>query len=229
MQIPFRLLGAFLSSYVALGLLCAPGATLAEPPTELQSGEIKQEQDADQVDSTAETQERTIAYFKELETTISQAAHGIAPAPLPALPDNSLLYLNAVYLYCTINSGTCPAVLDALLEVDTINARLNSKAECPNLKQFWKLWIKGQMEERQNFQVKTAYLETTTTFKKTQRTRYIKCEDTVAASITGDESPSAYFTHRYQQNSAPRKTATSLIQLLTEVKSEVPDIFTAVK
>lgn len=224
-----RILKLAFAAAALLGVSAPPAISYAQPNNSLLSGEIMQDKEADRVDTNSEIQDKTIAYFQDLQRRISDAASGTPPQALSPLSENSLTYLNLAYLHCTINAGTCPAILDALLEVDVINSRLASKAACPNLKQFWKLWIKGQMEERQSFLVKTAFLATTENFKKTQRSQYIKCDATVAEKILGESSNTDFFKRRYAAEATERTSAETVVKILKEIKAEVPDIFSALK
>jgi hypothetical protein len=201
----------------------------ATPVPDRQSGEIFQEQDADQQDSYSATQDQVIEYFKGLRATMRSAANGASTAKLAPLSENALTYLNSAYLYCSVNNATCPEILDAILEIEVINGRLSSKAECPNLKQFWRLWIKNQMEERHNFAVKTAFLNPTNDFKRTRRPRYIKCDATVAAEFEDQGSATDYFKKRYISGSEQLLAVDRTVKMLEQIRAEVPDLFTAVK
>lgn len=214
---------------IALLELTGSSNISATPNPDRQSGEIIQEQEANQQDSYSATQDQVIRYFQELATTMRSAASGAAPTPIPLLNENALTYLNSVYLYCSVNNGTCPTMLDALLEVEIINARLSNKAECPNLKQFWRLWIKNQMEERHNFAVKTAFLNPTNEFKRSKRPRYIKCESTVASEVAGQGATPEYFKQRYASGSNQIVSVEQTLQMLEQIRRDVPDIFSAVR
>lgn len=205
-----------------------PAIGLAEDRDAVQSGELIQEQDEKKAQTFPLTQEKTIEYFKVLQNSIEQSAAGAVPAASSGLDENSLIYLNSAYLYCTINSGTCPSLLDALLEVDLINSKLENQVKCPNLKAFWKLWLRNDMEARLRYSVKTGFLSDTENFKKTERPKYIRCEDTIQKAIEGSGDAAGYFKARYAGDSAPKKAAQRAVKILSEIKDRVPNVIVAV-
>lgn len=226
MQSTYRATICFLALLAALGRSPDISAT---PAADKQSGEIIQEQEAKTQDSYSATQDQVLSFFQGLATSMRNAANGKIPTPIPLLNENALTYLNSAYLYCSVNNGTCPAMLDALLEAEIINAKLGNKAECPNLKQFWRLWLKNQMEERHNFAVKTVFLNTTNEFKRSKRPRYIKCEATVASEIADQGSNLEYFKRRYSPGSAQMVAVEQTLETLEQIRRDIPDIFTAVR
>lgn len=130
--------------------------------------------------------EDSLAYFKRATEQLKN------PSGTMEMPSETILnYLTGVYLYCTVNNGRCPIPLDALLDVDTMNAKSAGNTECTVLSAFWRMWIRGGMEERQQYLVKTGLLGTTSDFTKKERPRYVKCQETVAARLKAQEIPSS--------------------------------------
>lgn len=191
-------------------------------------GEINIEDSSPQRDAYSDIQRGAIDYFKKLAATTAQLGQGAVSASVPALDDNTLTYLNAMYLYCAVNYGECPLVLDGILETDVINSRVAKKAECPNMTRFWKLWVKSDMEARHKYMVRTGYLKVTSDFNEQKRPAYLKCQETVSKSISGDDSNEDFFKERYRADSAHALVAARTAKLLEEISEKVPNVFAAV-
>lgn len=191
-------------------------------------GEINIEDSGPQRDSYADIQRGAIEYFRKLASTTAQLSQGAVSASVPAMDDNTLTYLNAMYLYCAVNYGECPLLLDGILETDIINSRVAKKAECPNMTRFWKLWVKSDMEARHKYMVRTGYLKVTSDFNEQKRPAYLKCQETVSKAIAGQDSNEAFFKERYRADSAHALIAARNVKLLEEISAKVPNIFAAV-
>lgn len=168
------------------------------------------------------TQNNMIEYFTALA---DKAEKGELSAPFAELDDPSIQYLTAVYLYCSINRGTCPMVLDAIFETDFVNSVNSDKASCPNMSKFWKSWAKNSMEERHNYMVKTGYMATTQTFKQTTRPKYIRCAQTIQGEMDklgGKES----LAKRYASGTL-HDNIKLMPKLLTELKDKGVNVFVA--
>ena len=193
--------------------------------TKLGHGSIKENSNTDTFGT---LQDSTIEYFKHLNDAVRLAAKGTVPAPIPTPDVNHFTYLNAAYLYCSVQNGVCPTVLDALLEVDVINSRLAKQAQCPALSGFWTQWVKTDMEARSQYQVKTGFLAETQDFRQKDRPKYIKCQATVQTEmsdpIAASLSDSDYFTRRYSGDSQHTKSVATMVELLTELKAKVPNV-----
>jgi hypothetical protein len=191
-------------------------------------GEINIEDSGPQRDSYADIQRAAIGYFKKLASITGQLGQGAVSASVPAMDDNTLTYLNALYLYCAVNYGECPLLLDGILETDIINSRVAKRAECPNMTRFWKLWVKSDMEARHKYMVRTGYLKVTSDFNEQKRPAYLKCQETVGRAIAGSDTNEAFFKERYRADSAHALIAARNVKLLEEISAKVPNIFAAV-
>lgn len=216
----FALNVALISSFAACGVAsAAPGN-----PEDRRVGEINLEDTATiRRDPYTVEQDAAIAFFDDFARKVD-TLKGKGAAPLEPLSDAALNHLTRVYLYCTVRSGTCPFVLDAILEVDIVNAKNGSASICPTMERFWKTWVKNDMEKRQNFLVRTANLTATSDFSRNQRPRYLKCRETVQIEI-GSSSPSGeFFAARYAGAGGPNEQVKKVATLLTELKTKVPNI-----
>lgn len=191
-------------------------------------GEINIEESGPVRTTYAETQDSAIQYFKNLSEVIATLSQGAVGASVPAADDNMLTYLTAAYLYCAVNFGECPIILDAILESDVINSRVSKVAQCPNMTRFWKLWVKNDMEARHKYMVRTGHLKTTSDFNQNKRPSYIKCQQTVAKAIQSGKSDELYFKERYTPDSAHTLVAARAARLLEDLKVKVPNVFSAV-
>lgn len=134
-------------------------------------------------------------------TNLQSAVSGGYPSQIENIKDDGVHYLTAMYLYCSIKTGVCPFFLDSLLEADVINSRLNNKAQCKNLRSFWKRYLANDMETRHQHATKIGFLTETGNFNNKERPKYIKCEGTVAAQIKGQSSAEEFFRKRYTDKS----------------------------
>ncbi|NLF25109.1 MAG: hypothetical protein GX589_05555, partial [Deltaproteobacteria bacterium] len=97
-------------------------------------------------------QENLLDYFNTFAQQLDRLADGQL-SNVPKLDENSVLYLNAVYLFCSLRKGACPWILEALLETDIVNSRLNKSPDCPQMRSFWKLWGKNDLQRRHDYQI----------------------------------------------------------------------------
>ena len=206
------------------------GSKAVSNPSRLQQGSIELEGYKKPTTDTYELSESgAAAYIKAVRDF---AAGGGGASPIPSPSDSAIRYLAALYLHCSLAFGTCPSVLDAVLEGDLINSRLKKKADCPVSLRFWKKWIEDDMEQRQSHEVKTGYIAITNDFRLNERPRYIKCGNTIKAEIEGPNSDADYFKRRYAQGSKLLVSLEQAHRLAEQMKSakmkeKVPDIFSA--
>jgi|GEM_PF-1715704 len=186
------------------------------------SGELNFEDTTEKsADSYSNTQQLTIDFFKDFLTTLT------ATGPVAELSDSQLNYLNAVYLYCSINTGKCPFILDAILETDVKRSAMSGVASCPAMTKFWKQWVANDMENRHKYSVRTAFLSVTEEFRTKDRPKYLKCKDNVSSSIAGMTSPAALFSTRYAEGSEPRRAIERTIEYLKAVQASGQNIATS--
>lgn len=207
-------------------ILSCPQLALAENKSLM--GEIAFEDSAPQKNSYATTQDKTLDYFKQLASHVEHLAEGQASGQLPTLEEAGLNYLTGVYLYCAVNFGECSMLLDAILEIDLINSKLNAKAECPNMTKFWKFWVRNDMESRHKYMVKTGFLKVTSDFNQHKRPSYIKCQGKIQQQIDTKVNQSEFFKSRYSSDSPYNLVAVKAVKLLEDVKRRIPNIFVAV-
>lgn len=169
-------------------------------------------------------QKNVLEYFSSLESSLSSGSTNES-ATLRSLKKNELDYLAALYLHCSLRRGSCPVILDAVLESDIFNSAVASKNSCPNMTGFWKAWIAADMERRLDHGLKVGLIGKATSFKKSGRPAYIKCQKTVAGMIENSGSPSALISSRYASNSRVLKNLKTFNQYLTKVEESVPNLF----
>lgn len=171
-------------------------------------------------------QDSTIDYFKGLVKKTEGLAKGETSQITP-LATNELLHLNGLYLYCSIHNGTCPDVLDAIMEADVINSKLSGKVDCPILKSFWKSWITNKLEKRHRHHVKTGFMHQTTAFKKNILPRYLRCTDTVEKELAdgNGKSNADFFAARYSERSLKKDPLVQIVNKLEVMKQNIPNVF----
>ena len=185
-------------------LLVIPTCGFALPPRPGDvSGSIEFEADAERKNPFPALQDKIISSIKS--------------GSLGTLAQSELVYLNSAYLYCTVNKGTCPEILDALLVADLANSKAQNKASCPLLENFWKQWIENQFEERQRYLGKISFFSQTNEFNAKKRNNYIKCRETIAQILAG------------QQTAAPAQEVNAkAVAVLEQIKIAVPNVIEAV-
>ena len=189
---------------LASALLLSSSFTFALPSRrdDTQSGTIEIETSTVSKDPFKATQDRVIDQIKT--------------SSLANVSQSDFLYLNSAYLYCTINKGTCPEILDALLYADFTTSKQQNKANCPILESFWKQWIENQFEQRQNYLGKIAFFSQTNEFNSKKRNGYIKCRETIAQMLTEQAQPPS--------SEANAKAAA----ILEQIKATVPNVIDAI-
>ena len=192
-----------------------------------QSGEIVLEKDSVKLYTQEDQQRDTVEFVRNLSTYLEALSTG-GSSQMTGLKKEQLEYLGALYLYCTINNGTCPEVLDTVLETDVINARLTKEIKCPNTKAFWKIWINSDMEKRQNYSMRTGFLNDAEEFKRSVRPKYIKCEDTIKSEVGATESDSAFFKSRYNGEKSKRQSIDKVLKQLEEIQAKKLNLFSSV-
>lgn len=185
---------------------------------EVQAGTIEIEQATKQRDPYFDSQDNAISLIESLlgqEKALSRSA-------IPSPEDGTLLHLAGTYLYCTAQSGTCPFILDSVLEVDVYNSILSGQASCPTMLRFWKQWVDNDMQKKQGYLIKTGHLRKMAAFKKKQLPGYLKCKSLVSAALNekGKKSNDTYFAERYKGESAITKSLSQTKNLLSALKKK---------
>jgi hypothetical protein len=204
-------------SSLLLALLSATAA-VAQPRPDT-SGEITFQTEGKQQSPYTEAQDGALDAFKKLA---AQAPAGsIAPV---TLSKSSLTYLAAVYLMCVVKQGSCPAVLDGILEADIVNAKLAGNTKCPFTVGFWGVWKANDMERRQEFSIGTGVLGEFSNFKTNHLPRYLNCGETISQILKGSGTPEQFFRARYGKN----QVFSNLVLVIETVKAKIPNIFAKV-
>lgn len=166
-------------------------------------------------------QDQAIQYFEKLEKLLVQARAG-SSVSAPLISEGALLYLTGAYLYCSVNNGVCPFILDGILESDLLNSSTTGSAACPNMTQFWKIWLKNDMEQRHKYLVKTGFLQLTSEFRQNSRPKYLKCKETIQ-----NELASTQLAQRFSVDSEKVKAVSKLVLYLKGLSKTVPNVFVA--
>ena len=171
-------------------------------------------------------QDGSIDYFTKLVEATSTLPEG-NKTPIESPKEGELLHLNGLYLYCVIQNGTCPEILDAILEIDVINSKLSGKPSCPILKSFWKSWIRNKMEKRHKHHVKIGLMKKTLKFKRNDLPRYLKCTSTVREELAegNTSSTAAYFKARYSDDELYKDAIVQTLQKLEAMKGSIANVF----
>ncbi len=201
-----------------------PSSYNTRPPSSMGSIDIEEIEQAQ--GPYIQTQDGTIVHFANIAALGEKLATGEAKE-IPPLDENKLKFLNEIYLLLTVKKGSAPLILDAILEADVINSRLKKVAACPNLKEFWRLWLHNDMEKKQNYMINTGLMNVANQFTNNERPKYIKCEETVRAEIDGAADDQQFFKTRYAAGAPHREILNRAARLLDEIKKQVPNVFAA--
>lgn len=163
--------------------------------------------------------DKAMAWAESLSKIVSADEKG-APSALEGV---GVTYLSVLYLHCATQKGSCPFILDAILEADVIASRDGEAARCTTMKSFWKSWLGMQLEDRAKFLVSVAAGLEMATFNSNERPRYVDCKPTVAAILEDHEA----LAKRYGAGTPASAAVDKLVALLTEVKTERIDVFGA--
>ncbi|RIL03051.1 MAG: hypothetical protein DCC75_13085 [Proteobacteria bacterium] len=219
---PAVLTCCFLASFLVTDCQAQP----QKEKRQSQFGEIELEGYDEGKSRHSTNQDQAIEYFNKLSAISDGLAQGSISAP-ESMNEDILFYLTGVYLYCAVNSGTCPLILDAMAEAETIRSVVSGSVECSGLKKFWKLWVKNGMEDRHKYLVKTAYMRAHNDFNAKERPKYIKCDDLIKGRMAGMSSKEAFLKQRYAPGSAAKESITKVAQLLEQIKAKRINVFVA--
>lgn len=171
-----------------------------------------------------EIQDSAIATISKFHADI--ASRSVANSKI-LFNERELYYLNGVYLYCTLKNGTCPYILETILETDILNSQIDGKASCPHTLRFWQEWIDNSFEDRVNYNLGTGFLTKYQDFKKNIRPRYLRCSVAVEREIKKDMSSTDYIAARYAPGSEVAHNVKRTFAYLTAIREEVPEVFIA--
>lgn len=184
--------------------------------------ELQQEQNADEY---ADTQLSTVKFFEDLNSSIKSLSSGGSASP-KYLNAGEIHYLTGVYLHCAMKNAACPMILDAILELDVIDAKLNNNNECKNLLALWDRWVKNDFEKRLNYSL-TKGLARFLEFKKNQRPRYLRCTKTVEEETKFTGSTADYFKKRYALDTPASTRVSKFLQYLHAIQEKQINVFVA--
>ncbi len=183
-------------------------------------GSIEIQEEAKIEYSYAKTQDEALAFVTGVYNRALALGQGkTAPASVE-LSQTAAHYLTTVYLYCSVRAGTCPSILNLILENDLINSQISKKPECPAMLKFWSTWIAGDMEKRHQFLVKMSFMNATTDFKTRSRPRYIHCQDTMKQEISTGTPDVAFFKARYAADSENLSAIKRAVAIVDEVRTK---------
>jgi hypothetical protein len=215
------------SPAMAPALAAPPSADPTTGYRKSQFGAISIEQEEAKRDPYKVVEEGAINYFSDVSGRVKQLAKGEGISAIALPSDEILRHMTGVYLYCSVKTGACPLVLEAMLEVDVINARINKNGSCPLLTKFWKQWVGSGMEQRQDYLVETGLLETIEKFKSDSRPKYIRCQETIKQETSGTSDQALYFKDRYRAGSRPGIVAEKTLEFLKKLQEKKINVFVA--
>ena len=198
-----------------------------QPKSSIQEGEIVLQP----VEKKDLPQESVFKHFTALPELLDHMAAGEI-SKVPELGEAAVLYLNGVYLFCSVRRGACPWILDAILETDIINSRINKAADCPQMRSFWKSWIKNDLQRKHDYQTQTAFMRETMQFRKSELPRYLTCSKTVTSELKLEDkklNDAAYFKERYAGQSRPKLSAVEMKDFMEAIKTKRIDVFASVQ
>jgi hypothetical protein len=142
-------------------------------------------------------------------------------------PDTNLYYLNGVLLFCSVKNGSCPFLLDTILEIDVFNSQLDNKVSCPHMLRFWQEWIDNSFEQRLSYSLGTGVLKKYQDFKTQERPRYLKCSNTVQNLVVPGASIDEFMKTRYELQTPIIAAFKKTMAYLRAIREEIDDVFVA--
>lgn len=208
--------------FLATATVLFARSAVAQPHRPAQAGEIELQA----VEKRLSPQDAAIQYFKRFAEDLDKASAGTALKP-PPIGANEMLYLDALYLFCTVRKGTCPAILDAILETDIASSFADNTPACPNMKLFWRLWIDNNFQRQQDYQVPTGFIREAMAFKQKELPRYLSCAETVSTELqsAAGKPLSQVLKQRYAADAPARQAVKETLGILQAVKQKNIDVF----
>ncbi len=211
------------------GLMLLPIWLCAQERRPELTGEIPFEEQR-QTSAYAEIQDQTIAAFEQLASYLkSYVLSSPTSNSAPRLGSEELNFLTGVYLHCSVQRGTCPMLLESLLEFDLLQAVEAKDRNCPALKNFWRRWLENDMENRHRYLVRTGNMQASFEFNQLVRPRYIRCEKTIEEilPLTGGVAAGELLRQRYQHDPTLIRPIEASLVYLREIRASIPNIFVA--
>lgn len=166
-------------------------------------------------------QNRTIEFF---DGAISKAPSG---QPIGEINPRFIHHLTGVYLYCVLRNGSCPIILEGILETDIQTSKANGTAQCKNMLTFWQKWIANGFEQRVDYNLSTGHLNRYNEFKSLFRSRFLRCKDSVASAMGSSDDKTSYFSKRYGLQGSGYRALKKLVEFLRLLKDRETNVFIA--
>jgi len=211
--------------FMLIGSLIQNPASAQTPLRPAQAGEIELQSAAKKTLPQESVYQLFITFPERLDKLVRGSMEQV-----PWLNESEVLYLNGVYLFCTVRKGPCPWLLDTLLETDIINARLSKTVACPLVRSFWKLWIENEMQRRLDYHIPTAHIRNYMQFRRDKLPRYLTCGKTVEEEIKLTDaklSDSEFFKTRYAPDTEIRRSIKETADFLSAIQAKKIDVFTS--
>lgn len=198
-------------------------------PSKKQIGEISMQFEDDKTERSYK--EMTADVIEKLKTFHSRisSSESLKTADSPLFDDEELYYLAAAHLDCSIRSGVCTLIPQALFEIDLVRNAITPKSGCKTLTPFWKHWVDADMERRVDLNIKVADLEKRAEFKRTQRPKYLKCMNTIETMLSEITDNQKYLRDRYSANNGKKDVPLKLAIYLETLNQKIPNIFISTK
>jgi len=197
-------------------------------------GLIQLEKEEKKRDPYFENQDEAIEFFQGLGRTMAGLARG-EMTRAPEVKDGALMHVAAAYLLCSIKRGICPDYLEALREVDVINAALGGgtrdpNGACPTMRRFWQQWINNDSQKKMEYQVHMSHMRARNDFNQKKLPAFVPpgCDAAVkelAAQAGGDRT--GFFSKRYQGEKNPQKAAANVEAMLKLFKQKNVHLFSS--
>ncbi len=171
----------------------------------------------------AASQDAAIEHFKTLASVVNRGESSAS-----TLNENSLIYLTATYLLCTVGNGSCPAIIQGVFETDLINSIASGNFGCPLTTKFWEIWNRTDMEQRHHYQMRIADAPKYMKFEKEILPKYQNCTATLKEVTESLKDKSSFIKNRYTTTNKPEADLfPKLVGLLEKIKEKVPNVFIA--
>ncbi len=181
--------------------------------------------DIQEFDKKKDSYKETRSKVENVFTELLEIASGIKPPKKLSDFDNAMAnYVAASYMLCVSKTGSCEQLLDAVLELEVLNSKIQGKAACPNLLLGWKIWVETDMERRVGHRLSIPLAKKFEAFKKEGRPKYLRCQPTVE-NIIGNSPQDVFFQQRYGKGKEAAKKIQWYRDFLLLVHEKYPNLF----
>jgi len=212
-------------SFLFAGFLVCPGAYAQGVSNSPEGGRkngsiVGSIEYADAKESERDPQLQSIEDLRRWVASVDKIAVDGGKGRAEELTPADVSYMSVAYLYCVVQRGTCPFILETILDADLEASLSSGVAGCTTMKRFWKEWLRSALDERAKFLLSVSSGLKLAAFNSQERPRYVQCSSTVAELMAPQNNLSA----RFGSAGTSRAAHASFKQFIEELHTSKVDI-----